>query len=80
MKRVPSEEYLEKAKLLSREEAEKILSRMRHKLMRRIEDNESSPLEAVAMQLQKEDEDLKEWRERWAEITERENKKKKKAD
>ena len=77
MKRVISEEYLEKAKSLSREEAEQILSRMRRKLMRRVEDKETSPLEAVALQLQKEDEDLKEWRERWAEISAPENKKKK---
>ena len=77
MKRVISEEYLEKAKSLSREEAEQILSRMRRKLMRRVEDEETSPLDAVALQLQKEDEDLKEWRERWAEISARENKKKK---
>ena len=77
MKRVISEAYLEKAKSLSREEAEQILSRMRRKLMRRVEDKETSPLEAVALQLQKEDEDLKEWRERWAEISAPENKKKK---
>ena len=77
MKRVISEEYLEKAKSLSREEAEQILSRMRRKLMRRVEDKETSPLEAVALQLQKEDEDLKEWRERWAEFSAPENKKKK---
>ena len=77
MKWVISEAYLEKAKSLSREEAEQILSRMRRKLMRRVEDKETSPLEAVALQLQKEDEDLKEWRERWAEISAPENKKKK---
>lgn len=76
MKRVPSNEYLEKAKLLSREEAEQILARMRGKLSRRLEDKHTSPLEAVAMQLEIEDEKLQEWRERWAEITARENKKK----
>jgi hypothetical protein len=76
MKKIPSEEYLERAKQLSREEAEKILSRMRNRLTRRIEDREFSPLEAVALQLQKEDEDLREWREKWAEITEREKRKK----
>lgn len=71
MKRSPKDEYLEKAKLLSRDEAEKILARMRPKLMRRMEDKTTSPLEAVALQLQKDDDDLAEWRARWAEITER---------
>lgn len=76
MRRVVADEYLEKAKRLSKEEAEQVFSRMRHKLMRRVEDKETSPLVAVALQLEKEDEDLKEWRERWAEITAREKKKK----
>jgi hypothetical protein len=75
MKLVPSKEYLEKAKLLSREEAEQLLARMRRKMMRRIEDKDTSALEAVALQLEKEDADLAEWRERWAEISARENKK-----
>lgn len=78
MKRSPKNEYLEKAKLLSRDEAEKILARMRPKLMRRMEDKTTSPLEAVALQLQKDDEDLAEWRARWAEITERDNAKQEK--
>ena len=73
MKRVPSDEYLEKAKLLTRDEAEQLLARMRPKLTRRMEDKDTSPLEAVALQLQKEDEDLAEWRARWAEITARDN-------
>ena len=74
MKHGISEKYLNKAKSLSRKEAEQVFSRMRRKMTRRIEDKESSPLEAVAMQLQKEDEDLIEWRLKWAEITARENK------
>lgn len=78
MKRVPSNEFLEKAKLLTRVEAEQLLARMRGKIMRRLEDRDLDPLIAVALQLEKEAEDLKEWRERWAEISERENKKKKK--
>ncbi|HEY3433374.1 MAG TPA: hypothetical protein VGK09_12580 [Rhodocyclaceae bacterium] len=77
MKHAVQNEYLEKAKNLTRDEAEQVLSRMKRKLMRQIEDQERTPLEAVARQLQKEDEDLQEWRLRWSEIQERENKKKK---
>ena len=75
MKRAIPQEYLDRAKSLSREEAEQSLSRMRRKLTRRMEDKDISPLEAVALQLQKEDEDLVEWRTRWAEVKEREKKK-----
>ena len=69
MKIIPSKAYLEKAKRLSSEEAEQLLARMRGKLTRRVEDKHASPLEAVAIQLEMEDEKLKEWRERWAEIS-----------
>ena len=75
MRKNPSEEYLEKAKLLTKEEAEHLLARMRRKLNRRMEDRTVAPLEAVALQLELEDEKLQEWRQRWAEITERDNKK-----
>lgn len=75
MRKNPSEEYLEKAKLLTKEEAEHLLARMRGKLNRRMKDRKVDPLEAVAIQLELEDEELQEWRERWAEITARENKK-----
>jgi hypothetical protein len=77
MKKHPSEAYLEKAKTLSKEEAERLLTRMRGKLTRRLEDQILDPLEAVAIQLELEDEKLAEWRERWAEISARETKKKK---
>jgi len=78
MKKIPSEEYLEKARHLSKNEAEHLLARIRGKLNRRVEDRKVDPLLAVALQLEKEDEDLKEWRERWAEIAARETKKKEK--
>jgi hypothetical protein len=48
---------------------------MRRKMLRRMEDKDVSPLEAVALQLHKEDEDLIEWRSRWAEIKAHEKKK-----
>ena len=68
MKKAPADEYLEKAKLLSEEETERVLSRMRSKLMRRLEDKKMGMLEVVAIQLEIEDEELNEWREKMAEI------------
>lgn len=68
MKRTPNEEYLEKARQLGQEETERLLSRARGKLTRRLEDQKLSPLEVVAIQLEIEDEDLNEWREKWDEI------------
>jgi hypothetical protein len=68
MKKKPAEEYVEKAKLLSNEEAERLMSRMRSKLTRRLEDDKFSELEAVAIQLEIEDEELNEWRKNMAEI------------
>ncbi len=68
MARTPSTEYLEKAKKLSKAETERLLSRARNKLVRRLEDQKLSPLEVAAIQLEVEDEDLAEWRTRWAAI------------
>ena len=67
-----SPEYLEKAMTLSHEEAERLFSRMRGKLSRRLEDEKLRSIEAIAMQLELEDAELQEWRQRWAEIAERE--------
>ncbi len=75
MSREPNETYLEKARKLSKPELERLLSRARNKLVRRLEDRKLSPLDVAAIQLEIEDEDLAEWRERWAAI-----KKKTKAD
>lgn len=68
MRKTPSDEYLEKAKLLSKEESERLLSRTRSKLMRQLESEKMTALEVVAMQLEIEDEDLSEWRKKMAEI------------
>ena len=68
MKKTPTEEYVEKAKLLTEEETDRLLSRMRAKLMRRLEDKKLTVEEVVAMQLEIEDEELNEWREKMAEI------------
>jgi hypothetical protein len=53
---------------------------MRGKLIRKLEHDKIESLEAVALQLQLEDEDLNEWRQRWAEIAEREAKQNRKRD
>jgi hypothetical protein len=79
MKKSPSDAYLEKAKLLNEDASERLLSRARSKLMRRLEDKKITALEVMALQLEIEDEDLAEWRERMAEIKLAEDKKKTKA-
>ena len=66
--KVPKKEYLEKAKTLSRKDAERLFSRMGGKLTRRLEDKRLSPLEVVALQLELEDEQLEEWRKKIGEI------------
>lgn len=74
-KRIPSEEYLLKAQKLSKNEAERLFSRMGGKLGRRIDDHKLIPVEALAIQLEIEDENLAEWRKRFAEVKARVEKK-----
>ena len=66
----PSDPYIEKAKHLSKEEAEHLFSRMRRKLSRRLDDKKLIPLEAIALQLELEDQQLQEWRDRLTELRE----------
>ena len=68
MRRTPTEENLEQARLLTNDETERLLSRMRAKLMRRLEDKKLSAVEAAAIQLEIENEELNEWREKMLEI------------
>lgn len=68
MSKEPSEAYLDKARKLNKSDLERLLSRARNKLVRRLEDKKLSPLEVAAIQLEIEDDDLAEWRERWAAI------------
>jgi N-acyl-L-homoserine lactone synthetase len=58
----PAKEYLERAIALSREDAERLFSRMGGKLTRRLDDKMFSAVEVVALQLELEDEQLAEWR------------------
>lgn len=71
-----SEEYLEKAQHLSDDEIDKLQYRMRGKLYRRAEDQKLTLQEALAIQLEIEDEELKEWREKRAQVLAKANKKK----
>lgn len=66
--KVAKDEYLEKAGQLSTEETERVLSRMGGKLPRRLDKDKISQLEALAMQLEIEDEQLAEWRAKMHEI------------
>ena len=75
MKKIPTEEYLLKAKKLTKLEAERLFSRMGGKLGRRVDDSKLVPLDALAIQLEIEDEKLKEWRQRCFEIKARDYKK-----
>lgn len=58
------DEYLEKAANLTSEETERLLSRMGGKLPRRLDKEKLTQLEAAAIQLEIEDEQLNEWREK----------------
>jgi len=67
--KVASDAYIEKAKNLTQEESERLQSRMRGKLTRRLEDKKLNTIEALAIQLELDDEQLQEWRERMQEIS-----------
>jgi hypothetical protein len=58
-----SDEYLEKAKQLTEEETERVMSRLGKKLHRKNDKDELTFLEVIAIQLELEDEQLREWRE-----------------
>jgi len=62
--KISNPEYLEKVGRLSDEEQERLLSRMAGKLPRRLEKDKLSREEAMAIQMELEDEQLHEWRER----------------
>ena len=74
-------EYLDKARKLSKSERERLLSRMSGKLPRRLEKEKISTDEAMAIQLELEDEQLEEWRKNFQlirnKVAERDKKEKK---
>jgi hypothetical protein len=61
-------DYLEKAEKLEPKERELVFSRMSGKLPKRFEKGKISSDEAIALQLELEDEQLEEWRKRINEI------------
>ena len=70
--RAPTAEYLDRAKQLSPEETERLMARMRGRFRRRTEEKKLSSIEALAFQLEHEDEELDEWRQRMSELREME--------
>lgn len=67
--KIASDLYIEKAKNLTQEESDRLQSRMRGKLTRRLEDNKLNTVEALAIQLALDDEQLQEWRDKMQEIS-----------
>jgi hypothetical protein len=73
-------DYIAKAKKLSEEDRDRILSRMGGKLPKRLQKEKLTVEEAIAIQLELEDEQLQEWRANMAVIEEKAAKAKAKAD
>lgn len=78
MKDKVNPDYLEKVKHLDAGEAERILSRMGGKLPKRFIKDKLTQEEALALQLEIEDEQLHEWREKVAKMREEDEKRDKK--
>lgn len=74
--RTPNKQYLKVAEDLTTDQQDRLLCRMRGKLTRRIEDKKLNTIEALAIQLEVEDAELAEWREKMSEIKEKEKSKK----
>jgi hypothetical protein len=72
-------DYTEEAKKLNTEQKERLLSRMSGKLPKRLKKEKLTELEALAIQLELEDEQLAEWKEKVSSIRDEENKKNKKS-
>jgi len=66
------EEFLAKAKLLSKKEAERLMSRMSEKLYRRLKKDNLSGDEVLGIQLEVEEDQLQEWREKMTQIKKKE--------
>jgi N-acyl-L-homoserine lactone synthetase len=68
MKKEAGSDYLKIAKNLDDEESERVLSRMTGKLPRRFDKDKLTKTEAIAIQLEIEEEQLEEWREKMEKI------------
>ena len=76
--KTPDEAYIEAASKLNDDQKERLLSRMRDKLTRKWENEKVDTLHALAIQLETEDAELADWREKMNEIKEKEKVKNKK--
>jgi len=77
MTNISKPEYLAKVALLTEEETERLLSRMVGKLPRRLEKGKLSQADALAIQMELEDEQLQEWRKMMQVLKAKEEAKKK---
>jgi len=77
MTKIRNPKYLAKVKLLTKEETERLLSRMGGKLDRRLAKDKLSKKEALAIQMELEDEQLQEWRKVMRTLKEKEKPKNK---
>jgi Holliday junction resolvasome RuvABC DNA-binding subunit len=68
---MPTIAYLEQAKKIAKKDAERLMARMKGRLTRRLEDKTFSQIEILALQLQYEDEQLKEWRKNMKKLREK---------
>ena len=75
--KVPDEAYIKAASQLNEDQKERLLCRMRDKLTRKWENQKLDTLHVLAIQLETEDEELADWREKMNEIKEKEKSKKK---
>ena len=73
-------DYVSQAKKLSEEERERVLSRMGGKLPKRLQKEKLTADEAIAIQLELEDEQLQEWRKNMEDIQAKASKAKLKAE
>lgn len=64
----PDDSYLNAARNLNEDEKEKLLCRMRGKLTRKWENQKLDTLQMLAIQLETEDAELADWREKMIEI------------
>tara|TARA_B110000208_G_C11799100_1_gene441049 strand:- start:4339 stop:4563 length:225 start_codon:yes stop_codon:yes gene_type:complete len=68
-------DYIAQAKILSGEQRERVLSRMSGKLSKRLAKDKLTEDEAIAIQLEFEDEQLQEWKDKVANIRAKDQKK-----
>lgn len=80
MSKISKPEYAARARKLSAEEIERLLSRMTGKLPRRLQKEKLTKEEALAIQLELEDEQLQEWRKMMLSLKKKEESKHKAQD